>query len=73
MIKCPTCGSTAQVKLKEIYQAERYVQITWVCGCGTEQVTRMSHEAFTTWQAKNFLAKWKEQACDDINVTWKRE
>jgi hypothetical protein len=33
----------------------------------------MSHEAFTTWQAKNFLAKWKEQACDDINVTWKRE
>lgn len=46
MIKCPNCGSTAQVKLKEIYQADKYVQITWVCGCGTEQVTRMSYEDY---------------------------
>jgi transcription elongation factor Elf1 len=52
MIKCPNCGSTAQVKLKEIFQADKYVQITWVCGCGTEQVTRMSYEEYAQ-------GKWK--------------
>lgn len=52
MIKCPNCGSTAQVKLKEISQADTYVQITWVCGCGTEQVTRLSYEEYAK-------GKWK--------------
>ena len=52
MMKCPNCGSTAQVKLKEIFQADTYVQITWVCGCGTEQVTRMSYEEYAK-------GKWK--------------
>ena len=46
MIKCPNCGSTAQVKLKKIFQAYTYVEITWVCGCGTEQVTRVTHEQY---------------------------
>jgi hypothetical protein len=54
MIKCPHCGSTAQVKLKEIFQADKYVQITWVCGCGTEQVTRMSYEEYAQ-------GKWKRE------------
>ena len=52
MIKCPNCGSTAQVKLKEIFQADTYVEITWVCGCGTEQVTRISYEEYAK-------GKWK--------------
>ena len=52
MIKCPNCGSTAQVKLKEIFQADKYVQITWVCGCGTEIVTRLSYEEYAQ-------GKWK--------------
>lgn len=54
MIKCPNCGSAAQVKLKEIFQADKYVQITWVCGCGTEQVTRMSYEDYAK-------GKWKKR------------
>jgi hypothetical protein len=52
MIKCLNCGSTAQVKLKEIFQADKYVQITWVCGCGTEIVTRLSYEEYAQ-------GKWK--------------
>lgn len=52
MIRCLNCGSTAQVKLKEIYQADTYVQITWECGCGTEIVTRMSYEQYAK-------GKWK--------------
>jgi hypothetical protein len=54
MVKCPNCGSTAQVKLKEIFQADKYVQITWVCGCGTEIVTRLSYEEYAQ-------GKWKER------------
>ena len=54
MIKCPNCSSTAQVKLKEIFQADKYVQITWVCGCGTEMVTRLSYEEYAQ-------GKWKRE------------
>ena len=52
MVKCPNCGSTAQVKLKEIFQADTYVEITWVCGCGTEQVTRISYEEYAKGEWK---------------------
>ena len=33
-------------KLKETFKTNDYVQVTWECGCGTEQVTRMSYEEY---------------------------
>lgn len=53
MIKYPNCGSTAQVKLKEIFQADNYVEITWVCGCGVEQIVRMSYEEYAKGKWRN--------------------
>jgi hypothetical protein len=66
MIKCPNCGSTAQVKLKEIFQAEKYVQITWVCGCGTEIVTRLSYEEYAQGKWKGGKGMTREEVIDKI-------
>lgn len=66
MIKCPNCGSTAQVKLKEIFQADKYVQITWACGCGTEQVTRLSYEEYAKGKWKRVSSMTREEAIDKI-------
>lgn len=43
MIKCPNCGSTAQVKLKNhetyIWQNEIAVYLDYKCGCGQHFIT----------------------------------
>jgi hypothetical protein len=50
MIKCPNCGSTAQVRIIDIMICDTYVEITYQCGCTPYQtVTRMKKEEYEEW------------------------
>ena len=57
MIKCPNCGSSAQVKLmfaddlnEEHYAEANYVHQYYTCGCGCGfQVTWMKEGVFKSW------------------------
>ena len=33
-MKCPNCGSTAQIKLTHIAKSNGYLDHTYACGCG---------------------------------------
>ena len=82
MIKCPNCGSTAQIQFVEGYHytptkvAEKYE-----CGCGATIICHYELSivaSYTEGRTKflspkeidsNALIDWKYKMCDDINVT----
>lgn len=82
MVKCPNCGSTAQVKFIEGYHycstkiAEKYK-----CGCGATIICHYDLKAVVSYTdngakflspeetSKNVLTNWKYKMCDDVNVT----
>jgi len=50
MIKCPNCGSTAQVRLQKIEEQEltcytTEVTRTYKCGCGEEFIAKEYRDA----------------------------
>lgn len=57
MVKCPNCGSTAQVKLmfaddlnEEHYADLNYVHQYYRCGCGCAfQITWIKEGVFKSW------------------------
>lgn len=82
MIKCPNCGSTAQIKFIEGYHytptriAEKYE-----CGCSATIICHYELKSvvnYTDDKAKflspkevgnDALADWKYKMCEDVNVT----
>ena len=44
MIKCPNCGSTAQVRMTNIWKDEISIYINYSCGCGHSFVTKETCE-----------------------------
>ena len=85
MIKCPNCGSTAQIKFIEGYHytvtqiAEKYE-----CGCGATVICHYELKTVVSYtdsgakflspeeMSKNTLVDWKYKMCDDVNVTMRQ-
>lgn len=48
MKKCPHCGSTAQFRLISIFYADKYIEISYKCGCCPKEtvLVRLSYEQY---------------------------
>ena len=71
MIKCPNCGSTAQVKSMWGNNSNTMSNHEYICGCGCHWVDRYEffrrdviHQGTTSAErnAKAVLRKWREEA-----------
>jgi hypothetical protein len=71
MIKCPNCGSTAQVKSMWSNNSNTSSNHEYICGCGCHWVDRYefirrdiicSGTVSAKQNAKRVLNKWREEA-----------
>ena len=71
MVKCPNCGSTAQVKSMWGNNSNTMSNHEYICGCGCHWVDRYEffrrdviHQGATSAErnAKAVLRKWREEA-----------
>ena len=55
MIKCPNCGSTAQVRILNVMMCREYVEVEYTCGCllhsGEGAKTATTRLTFEQWEA----------------------
>ena len=55
MIKCPNCGSTAQVRILNVMMCREYVEVEYTCGCllhsGEGAKTATTRLTLEQWEA----------------------